>query len=202
MTLHNLSDIFGVIQYDHINTHKVNTKEIISNILTNKEYNLDWSISVYDFYNEPIKNIDTDIDVDNIISVLENSNPYDSFCEINQSFEKLNELNMCYNLKHKKDHTLHNLYNIYLKLLSDDNHKKILLYWFENIYNDMVNTYDNPKLSKYQYSVAIFKRYLNNIDVNLSITFILRCCFKKSNISKDFLILQIYSNEPFKNILI
>lgn len=166
MTLHNLSDIFGVIQYDHINTHKVNTKEIISNILTNKEYNLDWTSSVYDFYNEPIKNIDTDIDVDNIISVLENSNPYDSFCEINQSFEKLNELNMCYNLKYKKDHTLHNLYNIYLKLLFDDNHKKILLYWFENIYNDMVNTYDNPKLSKYQYSVIIFKRYLNNIDVN------------------------------------
>ena len=164
MTLHNLSDIFGVVQYDPVDTHKANIKEIITNILTNKEYNLDWTNLVYDFYNEPIKTID--INIDNISSVLKNSNPYDSFCNINQSFEKLNELNMCYNLKHKKDHTLHNLYNIYLKLLSDDNHKKILLYWFENIYNDMVNTYDNPKLSKYQYSVVIFKRYLNNIDVN------------------------------------
>ena len=164
MTLHNLSDIFGVVQYDPVDTHKANIKEIITNILTNKEYNLDWTNLVYEFYNEPIKTID--INIDNISSVLKNSNPYDSFCNINQSFEKLNELNRCYNLKHKKDHTLHNLYNIYLKLLSDDNHKKILLYWFENIYNDMVNTYDNPKLSKYQYSVAIFKRYLNNVEVN------------------------------------
>jgi hypothetical protein len=164
MTLHNLSDIFGVIQHDHINPHKINTKETISNILTNRKYNLDWTNLVYDFYNEPIKTVD--INIDNIKSVLKNSNPYDSFCDINQSFEKLNELNMCYNLKHKKNHTLHNLYNIYLKLLFDDNYKKIQLYWFENIYNDMVNTYDNFKISKYQHSVIIFKRYLNNIEVN------------------------------------
>ena len=100
MTLHNLSDIFGVIQHDHTNPHKINTKEIISNILTNKEYNLNWTNLVYDFYNEPIKTVD--INIDNITSLLKNSNPYDSFCDINQSFEKLNELNMCYNLKHKK----------------------------------------------------------------------------------------------------
>ena len=164
MTLHNLSDIFGVIQHDHINPHKVNTKETISNILKNREYDINWTNLVYDFYNEPIKTVD--INIDNIKSVLKNSNPYDSFCDINQSFEKLNELNMCYNLKHKKNHTLHNLYNIYLKLLFDDNYKKIQLYWFENIYNDMVNTYDNSKISKYQHSVIIFKRYLNNIEVN------------------------------------
>ena len=58
MTLNNLSDIFGVIQHDPVNTHKANIKEIITNILTNKEYNLDWTNLVYEFYNEPIKTID------------------------------------------------------------------------------------------------------------------------------------------------
>lgn len=161
ISIKKLPDIFNIINKESLNYN--NILDVIETIIENLD-ELNWNELIFIFYEYNLEfNNETNTFFINYLNKIINKIV---FTRINKLFETINNLNINYNKNNKNEKfTLYNLYTCYITIILDNINKKILLIWFDNLFNNSIK-------SKNHNNIIIFKNYVDNCDEQIKEKFI------------------------------